>query len=75
MQKTVMVKTNFNWIDIGNWEEYSKIAVKSNILIFDAPADGKSAGNSLGKRRESSLCINNQKGTNPESTRYCRANQ
>jgi len=42
--KTVMVKTNFNWIDIGNWEEYAKIAVKNDLFVFDAPADGKSSG-------------------------------
>jgi mannose-1-phosphate guanylyltransferase/mannose-1-phosphate guanylyltransferase/mannose-6-phosphate isomerase len=41
--KTVMVKTKFDWIDIGNWEEYAKITVKNDSLVFNAPADNKSA--------------------------------
>jgi mannose-1-phosphate guanylyltransferase len=28
-QKTVMAKANFDWIDIGNWEEYVKICGNS----------------------------------------------
>jgi mannose-1-phosphate guanylyltransferase/mannose-1-phosphate guanylyltransferase/mannose-6-phosphate isomerase len=33
---TAMVRTNFDWIDIGNWEEYIKICSKNNSLVFSA---------------------------------------
>ena len=39
-QKTVMVKTNFDWIDIGNWEEYIKICGKNNSQVFNVPIEG-----------------------------------
>jgi mannose-1-phosphate guanylyltransferase/mannose-1-phosphate guanylyltransferase/mannose-6-phosphate isomerase len=32
---TVMVRAAFDWIDIGNWEEYSKIENKNNNLVFN----------------------------------------
>ena len=33
---TVMVRANFDWIDIGNWEEYVKVCVGSNSRVFGA---------------------------------------
>jgi len=36
---TAMVRVDFDWIDIGNWEEYAKICGKKNIDIFSADAD------------------------------------
>jgi len=33
---TAMVRADFDWIDIGNWEEYAKICGKNNIDIFNA---------------------------------------
>ena len=32
---TIMVRANFDWIDIGNWEEYSKICGKTGSLVFN----------------------------------------
>jgi len=37
--ETVMVRTNFDWIDIGNWEEYVKICGKNRSQVFDASGD------------------------------------
>jgi mannose-1-phosphate guanylyltransferase/mannose-1-phosphate guanylyltransferase/mannose-6-phosphate isomerase len=37
---TVMVKTNFDWIDIGNWEEYIKLGGKNNSQVFEEAAEG-----------------------------------
>ena len=36
---TAMVRANFDWIDIGNWEEYVKICGGSNSQIFNAGAE------------------------------------
>ena len=36
---TIMVRVNFDWIDIGNWEEYSKICGNTNSLVFNEEAD------------------------------------
>jgi mannose-1-phosphate guanylyltransferase/mannose-1-phosphate guanylyltransferase/mannose-6-phosphate isomerase len=33
-KKTVMVKANFNWVDIGNWDEYIKICGKNNSRVY-----------------------------------------
>jgi len=33
-KKTVMVRTNFDWIDIGNWDEYAGICGKNNSQIY-----------------------------------------
>jgi len=33
--KTAMVRANFEWIDIGNWEEYAKIRKNSGSDIFN----------------------------------------
>jgi mannose-1-phosphate guanylyltransferase len=38
-KKTAMVRTNFEWIDIGNWEEYAKIRGKSSSLVFNLPEE------------------------------------
>ena len=32
--KTAMIRANFDWIDIGNWEEYVKIRGKGKSLVF-----------------------------------------
>ena len=32
----VMVQTSFDWIDIGNWEEYIKICDKNDSVVFNA---------------------------------------
>jgi mannose-1-phosphate guanylyltransferase/mannose-1-phosphate guanylyltransferase/mannose-6-phosphate isomerase len=36
---SIMVRTTFDWIDIGNWEEYIKVCNKSDSLVFNADAD------------------------------------
>jgi len=36
---TVMVRTNFDWIDIGNWEEYVKICENNRSQVFSASGD------------------------------------
>ncbi|MCL2190390.1 MAG: mannose-1-phosphate guanylyltransferase [Treponema sp.] len=36
---TVMVRANFDWIDIGNWEEYVKICEKNRSQVFSASGD------------------------------------
>jgi len=33
--KTVMIRANFDWIDIGNWDEYVKIRGRNNSLVFN----------------------------------------
>jgi len=33
---TVMVRTTFDWTDIGNWEDYIKICEKNNSVVFSA---------------------------------------
>lgn len=38
-RQTVMASTNFSWIDIGNWEEYSKINSLGDSLVFKSDAD------------------------------------
>jgi len=35
-EKTVMIRANFDWIDIGNWEEYAKIRGPGESLVFSA---------------------------------------
>ena len=37
--KTVMIRANFDWIDIGNWEEYTKIRGRSGSLVFSVSGD------------------------------------
>ena len=39
-RSTVMLRATFDWIDIGNWEEYSKVCGKNSSLVFRAGADG-----------------------------------
>jgi len=39
-EKTAMVRTNFDWIDIGNWEEYAKICGNAESQVFNAGSDG-----------------------------------
>jgi len=36
---TVMVRTNFDWIDIGNWEEYVKICGNNKSQVFSASGE------------------------------------
>jgi mannose-1-phosphate guanylyltransferase len=36
---TVMVRTTFEWIDIGNWEEYIKFRGKNDSLVFNTKED------------------------------------
>ncbi|MCL2243164.1 MAG: mannose-1-phosphate guanylyltransferase [Treponema sp.] len=36
---TVMVRASFNWIDIGNWEEYAKICGGKDAQIFNAGSE------------------------------------
>ena len=35
-QNTAMIRSNFDWIDIGNWEEYVKICGNNNSVVFKA---------------------------------------
>jgi mannose-1-phosphate guanylyltransferase/mannose-1-phosphate guanylyltransferase/mannose-6-phosphate isomerase len=37
---TVMVKSSFDWVDVGNWEEYVKLGGKNNSQVFGAAAEG-----------------------------------
>ena len=39
-EKTVMIRANFDWIDIGNWEEYVKIRSKGGSEVFSVSAEG-----------------------------------
>ncbi|MCL2601824.1 MAG: sugar phosphate nucleotidyltransferase [Treponema sp.] len=38
-RNTVMVRASFDWLDIGNWEEYIKVCDKNSSLVFRAAAD------------------------------------
>jgi mannose-1-phosphate guanylyltransferase/mannose-1-phosphate guanylyltransferase/mannose-6-phosphate isomerase len=38
-KKTVMIRTNFNWIDIGNWEEYVKIRKNNDSQVFNISSE------------------------------------
>jgi len=33
-KKTAMIRSNFDWIDIGNWEEYAKICGKNSSQVY-----------------------------------------
>jgi len=33
-KKTVMIRTNFDWIDIGNWDEYARICENNNSQVY-----------------------------------------
>jgi len=33
---TAMIRTNFDWIDIGNWEEYVKVCGNNNSQVYNA---------------------------------------
>jgi mannose-1-phosphate guanylyltransferase/mannose-1-phosphate guanylyltransferase/mannose-6-phosphate isomerase len=33
-KNTVMIRANFNWIDIGNWDEYAQLRGKNNSQIY-----------------------------------------
>ena len=37
--KTIMIRANFEWIDIGNWEEYSKICGNTGSVVFNEAAE------------------------------------
>jgi len=37
--KTMMIRANFDWIDIGNWEEYVKIRGKGGSEVFSASGE------------------------------------
>jgi len=39
-RNTVMLRASFDWVDIGNWEEYIKVCDKNSSLVFRAAADG-----------------------------------
>jgi len=34
-RNTVMVQTQFDWIDIGNWDEYASLCGKNDSLVFN----------------------------------------
>jgi mannose-1-phosphate guanylyltransferase/mannose-1-phosphate guanylyltransferase/mannose-6-phosphate isomerase len=34
-----MVRSGFNWLDIGNWDEYVKVYSKNNSKVFIASED------------------------------------
>jgi len=36
--KTAMIRANFDWIDIGNWEEYAKICKNGKSEVFNSSA-------------------------------------
>jgi len=38
-RKTVMVRAAFDWIDIGNWEEYIKLTVKNSTQVYRVSSD------------------------------------
>ena len=38
-ENTAMIRSNFDWIDIGNWDEYAKINGNNNSLVFNAGAE------------------------------------
>jgi mannose-1-phosphate guanylyltransferase len=37
--KTVMIRSNFEWIDIGNWEEYIKILSKNKSQVYSISSE------------------------------------
>jgi len=37
--KTVMIRANFDWIDVGNWEEYAKIRGRSKSVVFSVSGE------------------------------------
>jgi len=37
--KTMMIRANFDWIDVGNWEEYAKICGNGKSEVFSASAE------------------------------------
>ena len=37
--KTAMIRANFDWIDIGNWEEYIKLGGKNSSQVFCTGSD------------------------------------
>jgi mannose-1-phosphate guanylyltransferase/mannose-1-phosphate guanylyltransferase/mannose-6-phosphate isomerase len=39
-RESVMIRANFDWIDIGNWEEYAKICSNSNSQVFIRDSEG-----------------------------------
>jgi len=38
-RKTAMVRTNFDWIDIGNWEEYVKLGKNDESQVFSVDSN------------------------------------
>jgi mannose-1-phosphate guanylyltransferase/mannose-1-phosphate guanylyltransferase/mannose-6-phosphate isomerase len=36
---TAMIRANFDWIDVGNWEEYAKICAKNNSEVFNVSGE------------------------------------
>jgi mannose-1-phosphate guanylyltransferase/mannose-6-phosphate isomerase len=39
--QTVMVKAAFDWIDIGNWEEYAKLVGSAGSEVYRSPPENK----------------------------------
>jgi len=39
-KKTAMIRSNFDWIDIGNWEEYAKICGKNSPQVYSVLEKG-----------------------------------
>jgi mannose-1-phosphate guanylyltransferase/mannose-1-phosphate guanylyltransferase/mannose-6-phosphate isomerase len=39
-RSTVMVRANFNWIDIGNWEEYVNLFGSKGARVFSVSSEG-----------------------------------
>ena len=39
--QTVMVKAAFDWIDIGNWEEYAKLVGSAASEVYRSPPENK----------------------------------
>ncbi len=35
-----MVRANFNWIDIGNWEEYVNLSGSKSAQVFSVSSEG-----------------------------------
>jgi len=38
-KSTAMIRANFDWIDIGNWEEYAKIRGNNNSLVYNVSGE------------------------------------
>jgi len=38
-KETVMVRADFDWIDIGNWEEYIKLTVKNSTQVYSSDSE------------------------------------